>query len=76
LRRRPGIRCHLIEERHGEIAQVNDFNLHIVTLGGNITEPLCRLVTEAGGTCGADDDRDLEFAHGSLYLVVTNSYQA
>jgi hypothetical protein len=24
-------------------------------------------VAEAGGTSGADDDSDLEFAHGSLY---------
>ena len=71
LRGRPGIRRNLIKERHREIAQIDDFGLHIVTPGGNILDPLRRLVTEAGGAGRADNDRDLEFAHGTLYLSVT-----
>jgi hypothetical protein len=32
-------------------------------------------VAEAGSAGGADNDRDLEFAHDSLYLLVTNNYR-
>ena len=68
LRGRPGVRRHFIEERHREIAQIDDLGLDIVALGGNILDPLRRLVAEAGGAGGADDDGDLEFGHGTLYL--------
>src|SRR6478736_6450202 len=69
LRRCPSIRRYLVKERHWEIAQIDDFGLHIVTPGGNILDPLRRLVTEAGSAGRADNDRDLEFAHDSLYLL-------
>jgi hypothetical protein len=68
LRRRPGVRRHFIEERHREVAQIDDFGLDIVALGGNVVNPVRRLVAKAGSSGGADDDGDLEFGHGTLYL--------
>jgi hypothetical protein len=76
LRGRPGIRRHLIEEGHRKVAQVNNFRVDIAALGRNILDPLRRHVAEACGARGADDDRDLEFAHGSLYLWLQMNTEA
>ena len=69
LRRRPSVCRHLIEERHRKIAQVDNLGFDIVAQSGNTLDPLRRLVAEAGGAGGTDDDGDLELAHGSLSLV-------
>ena len=53
---------------------IDDFGFDVVALGGDVVDPLRRLVAKPGGAGGADDDGDLEFGHGTLYLlaVVTN----
>src|SRR6185295_14954372 len=63
LGRYPGVRCYFVEKRHWKIPQVDDFRHHIPALRGNILNPLCRLVPEAGRTSGADDDGDLRLGH-------------
>jgi hypothetical protein len=58
LRRRVGQRHLFLEERHGIVAQIDNLEIGVIALFGDIEQPAGRDIRESPGTGGADDDSD------------------
>src|SRR5208282_3316476 len=59
----PGVGGDLVEERQRMVAKVDELELHVGSLLGDVEEPLPSLVAKAGGARCGKDDGDLGLAH-------------
>ena len=66
LGRNPGVAGDLVEEREGMVAQVDQVELHVVSLFGDVVDPLPGLVAKSSGAGGGQNDGDFRLAHGSV----------
>jgi hypothetical protein len=58
LRRRIGQRHLFLEERHGIVAQIDNLEIGVIALFGDIEQPVGRDIREPPRTGRADDDSD------------------
>jgi hypothetical protein len=64
-----GRRTLLTEKMHGVVEQVENLDLDVLALGGDSCNPLGRMLGKTANTRAADDDGNLQFAHGDDVLM-------
>jgi hypothetical protein len=64
-----GRRALLTEKMHGVVEQVENLDLDVLPFAGDSGNPLGRMLGKTANTRAADDDGNLQLAHGYHFLM-------